>query len=237
MNALEGRTGTPQLPPLTAEALRRAIEPIRERILTLCKTAEAEKTADPKHADGVGRRLLEQTKPPLTVLDTLLPQNHPSCEHAHDEVALCVLGCMVAFGNAVADWKIIVKIVRQAFSVAASESARARLKENLKVAEGNLELATCWFCKTRPADDASAVEVEMYGEVTRTPTALGINVQWRHTKIKVPRCTECKSGHTSVIRALFGRDVRPESEKTKFPAVEQLKAQGWAFGSKPPGVQ
>jgi hypothetical protein len=56
---------------------------------------------------------------------------------------------------------------------------------------------TCWFCERRPPEAAAAVDVKMFGEVSRTPhpDLPSTRVQWQTVSLKVPRCAPCKAGH------------------------------------------
>lgn len=183
------------------EALRRAVQPIRERIKTLCKAAEPEADGDPVHADGVTRRLLEQARPLLGVLDALLPAGNPTRDGAHDEVALRALACQIQFGNKTENWKVSLELLEQTLPIAASESARGRIEENIKTVKGNLDYqlqyGTCWFCKQSRPEDAAVAEVKMHGNVIRTPTGEG-QIQWQNLTVKIPRCSRCKSAHARV---------------------------------------
>jgi len=180
------------------EALRRAVAPIRERIKTLCKTTETEANADPAHADEVTRRLVAQTKPLLDVLDYLLPSGNPTRDSMHDEVAIRALQCQIAFGNKTNNWKISLELLELALRITVTESVRSRIKENRDIVKNNLEYGMCFFCKEFPGDDDAAVEVKMYGDVTRQPTFTGTRIQWRTATLKVPRCARCKSAHGRV---------------------------------------
>jgi hypothetical protein len=181
------------------EALARAVAPIRERIKSLCATAEPEADARPEHADQVTRRLMDQTRPLLDVLDCVLPSDSSTRTAAHDEVALRALACEIPFANKSENWKVALELLELAIPLASSESARARLQENLKTVQGNLEyqeeFGTCWFCKERPAERGAETEVKMHGNVTRTPTWQGTHIQWRTSTISVPRCHSCKEAH------------------------------------------
>jgi len=119
------------------EALEIAIAPVRERIQSLSKTAEADADAEPVHADRTTRRLLEQCQPLLMVLDALLPPGHVVRDAAHDEVALRTLGCQFSFGKKTENWKTSRELLESVLPVVASASARARIEENLRILKIN----------------------------------------------------------------------------------------------------
>lgn len=186
------------------EALRRALEPVRDRIQTLCKAAEAEGDKDVEHADRVARRLQQQAGPLLEVMDRLLPAGNPMRDGVHDEVALRALGCQIQHGNKTENWKTSKDLLEMTLPMAASESAKGRIQDNLRIVTANLEsqqmFGTCFFCKQNKADDAVGIEVKMHGEVVRTPTFQGTRITWKHGSIKVPRCGECRVAHDSQIK-------------------------------------
>lgn len=130
--------------PAVDQALREAADPLRERIQTICKTAEADANADPVHADQVTRRLVDQTHPLLSALDTLLPAGHTLRDASHDEVALCALTCQVSFGNKTENWTVSLELLEMALPVAVSESARERLKENIRIVKDIAKQRNGW---------------------------------------------------------------------------------------------
>jgi hypothetical protein len=180
-----------------AEALRRAVEPIADRIRTLCKTAEPEADAKPASADKLARRVLDQSKPLLAALDLLLPKEHPTRVGSHDEVALRALACQISYGNHTKDWDGSEALLNDALPIAHSESARQRIQENLNIVKGNQKFGTCWFCGTAKAEDGCERDVKLHGNVTRTPNYFAgtVQVQWQKLTIGVPRCGGCKGRH------------------------------------------
>jgi len=126
------------------EALRIAVQPVRDRIEILCKAAEPDADADPMHADKVARRLLEQARPLLTVLDCMLPSDNSTLIHAHDEVALKTRSCQITFGNKTENWKRSGELLEQALAVAISESARIRIEDDLAIVRKNAESNVGW---------------------------------------------------------------------------------------------
>jgi hypothetical protein len=193
-------SGFPQ--PAIDEALRQAVEPIRERLKTLCKAAEGEAAADPAHADQVARRLLDQARPLLAIVDCLLPSRNPTRDGAHDEVALCALTCEIAFGNKTENWKVFLELLERTLPLAAGESARTRIEENIRVVKENIEVGTCWFCGKAPTHDSASINVNMYGDVRTEFTGMGTRTTWKYGSVRVPRCATCKRIHA--FRGLNG---------------------------------
>ena len=188
-----------RMAPVANEALLRATAAIRERIQTLCRTAEPEAAADPVRGDEIARRLISQTAPLLAILDLLFPAHDLHRTTARDEVALRALGCQISFGNKTEKWPESEAMLREAITIAASDSARARIQQNLNIVQANRQHAelfgTCWFCRSNAPVDAAAREITMFGEVTRTPILGGTRIGWRNSKLQIPRCARCKEAH------------------------------------------
>lgn len=187
--------------PLAGEALRHAALPLRDRVKALCRAAEPEAAKEPRHGDSVARRLIEQTAPLIAALDMLFPGGDPVRAGARDEVALCALACQISFGNETKNWKASRDLLDLVLSVAACESVRSRISENLRIVTENLEYQakyeTCWFCGRNPSASTAAVEVKMHGNVQRHPDYIRnqVRITWQHMTVKVPRCTMCKAAH------------------------------------------
>ncbi|MGA2032914.1 MAG: hypothetical protein ABSG68_11690 [Thermoguttaceae bacterium] len=193
------------------EVLRRAVEPIRQRIKLACQAAQASADAEPEHADQAAQRLLGQTRPLLNVLDSVLGTGHPIRDGAYDEVALTALRSQVAFGRKTENWEVSLQLLRQALPLAIGRSVRSNIEENIRIVEGNLQnrqtFGTCWFCKTRRPDDSAQIEAPMHGNVRRRvvgreyiPGGIRTNYQvtWQQATVRIPRCCECKKNHTMI---------------------------------------
>jgi len=191
------------------EALRQATQPVRDRLKALCRAAEPEADRDVVHSDQVVLRLVHEAQPLLASLDCILSPGHATREGAHDEVALTGLRCQIAFGNKTENWKVSSQLLGMLLPIAASQSARARVEENLKIVKGNLqyqeEYGTCWFCKRNPPVPTVAAELVMHGNVKRQYG----RVQWQTLTLKIPRCPACNSAHSrgkgfATLGALLG---------------------------------
>ncbi len=125
-------------------ALRRVIEPIRERIKLQCRKTETEGKADPIQAGNIAQQLIDQTKPLLAVLDCLLPGGNPIRDGIHDEIALCAVACQIQFGNKTENWKLSSEILKLSRSLAVSEAVKIRINENAKIVQENADLGNTW---------------------------------------------------------------------------------------------
>ncbi|MFZ5517074.1 MAG: hypothetical protein ACOY90_10575 [Candidatus Zhuqueibacterota bacterium] len=75
------------------EALRMAVDPVRQRIKMLCKNADDQAKADPLVAHEVAIRCHQQTRPLLASLAEVLNADNSTLQAARDEVALQLLTC------------------------------------------------------------------------------------------------------------------------------------------------
>ncbi len=180
------------------EALCLVLKPVRERLNLMCKKAGEQAEADPPHADKVVRSLLADTRPLLAIVDNLMPETSLTRVNIHDEVAITALQCQIVYGNKTEDWRVSIGLLELTLPVAASDSARDRIKENIRIVKENMSYLTCWFCGERDSKDASKVEVKMYGEVERIPIWGGVQIRWKSGTFTVPRCPVCQSAHKAL---------------------------------------
>jgi hypothetical protein len=177
------------------EALRRATQPLRRRIMDLCQHAREQGKDDARHANVAACNLLEQTAPMLKALDCVLPEGHATREAAHDEVALGAFSPVIDYGNETEDWVETRRLLDLVRAAAASASTRNRIDQNIATVDGNVAIGRCHFCEQGQADDACPIEIAMHGDVQKFPIPGGTRTTWRHMKVKVPRCAQCRQVH------------------------------------------
>ncbi|MEA3401469.1 MAG: hypothetical protein U9R79_09550 [Armatimonadota bacterium] len=184
------------------EALSRALRPLRDRVKSLCQQARTNSDADPAGGDAVVQELIHGTRQPLRIMDYMLPRGNPMRQAAHDEVANAALEVQVKFGRETEDWQRSEELLKSAAAVAEGQATRERLEDNLNTVRENARykrlVERCFFC-TRAADDGAELEVQMYGNITRTPTLEGTHVEWQKAVISVPRCNRCKKAHGKAV--------------------------------------
>lgn len=179
-----------------SKSLHTVIDPLRERIKTMCRAAEQELSVDISRGAVVVTRLLEQSLPLLAAIDCLLPEGDPLRDGAHDEVALQALSGQIGYGNKTEDWKTSVHLLEQVLPLAASASARTRLEDNLKILRENKKIGTCYFCEERPSAKSADIEVTVHGNIQRNYTGYNqVQTTWNHGTVAVPRCPECAAIH------------------------------------------
>jgi hypothetical protein len=181
--------GAPFPGALVDSVLEDALLSVRDRLTLLRKPIEDLK--DYKQADGPVLELLEKSKPLLEVMDSVLSMSSSMRTAAHDAVALTCLDAIIGFGNASENWRRCAEVLPRIAPICGTDSTRERLEHNKRIIETNVALDGCFFCEVGEASDAAKLEYAMYGDVTQD--ALQIN--WRHTKVQVPRCAKCKKYH------------------------------------------
>jgi hypothetical protein len=146
---------------LTDEALQLAVTNLRNRLKTLCRHAESQSESDPVHADEVIRHLLEQSRPLLTALTTVLPDNDLTREGAHDEVAQSILTCQIKYGRKTEDWETSQEVLEQAELIANGESVRVKIRDNIKQVKELRESGNNWCSSgywALPSDTVAQLE-------------------------------------------------------------------------------
>jgi len=191
-------------PERVQQALRRSLAPIDQRIRAACEKGDRSADADPSSGLKVANGLLMDSAASLRAIDLMLPADDSLWQGLQDELARIALRCIAAYANQTADWvgakRVLGSILRQ---LRPSLSLRQRLEESLQLLTESAETNTCHYCGLRPGAANCAHEVDMYGEVQTLPAGIGpARFAWRHIKLKVPCCTECKGHHVDHSRRL-----------------------------------
>ena len=176
---------------IAEEAKHRAVAPVRDRLKAMCLHSAEEIGNAPERGNKVASSLVRDTDPLLKTLDSLLAEGDSTRESVHDEVALQVRSCLIAFGNETADWRTVLGVAKKSLSIAESPFLRQKIKDDLETISLNVEYMACWFCGGACTDGDSSVTVMMHGNVEHVLT----QVRWQYLPVKVPRCTKCKSAH------------------------------------------
>lgn len=177
------------------EAKHRAIVPIRDRIKAICLHSAEEIVNAPERGKKVASSLISDTAQLFKTLDSLLAEGDSTRESVHDEVALQVRSCLIAFGNETENWGAVLGVAEKSLNIAESPFLRQKIKDDLETIRTNLEYATCWFCGGACTDSDSYATVMMHGNVERERVFLQTQVRWQYLPVMVPRCTRCKSAH------------------------------------------
>jgi len=180
-------------------AIKRVVDPVRNRIKIICKSYTNDSYPDPKSHLKASEKLINQTKKLLTILDVLLPGESPLREAAHDEVSLAALNLIISYvNNNGEDLERALKIIEEIKFLVLGESAGTRVRMNYNIIQKNYEYNLvynrCFYCKENIPDESSAVSVNMHGDVNKNYFTRQIT--WRYLKVKVPRCSNCKKEHS-----------------------------------------
>ncbi|MCP4612970.1 MAG: hypothetical protein GY845_30115 [Planctomycetes bacterium] len=117
--------------------IHEAVSPVRERIRILCVTLDKKIEENIELANTLIWEFLLDSKSLLMTIDQLLPESDLVWESTHNEVAKKANESVVAYVNKTEDWKEGVKLLLQAFDIAASKPLRTQIKENLNTSTYN----------------------------------------------------------------------------------------------------
>jgi hypothetical protein len=191
--------------------LRREVEPDLDRIRSISSGAEQSVESDPDRGADAARRFLDETTPLIDKVKFVLAAEQPVVQGLCDEVATTAMYCVIPYVNKTGDFAAGREVLGRALGIAATETARTRIRRNLETArrqaaiqQENLRLKrlseTCWFDKQRPAVDEEAVPRPMWGDEQREPHGYQTRVTWRSTTIRVPRCATCRQAQQRRLR-------------------------------------
>ncbi len=175
-------------------AIRRAIAPTLQRVRTMCVHTMEEVNESPERGNELARDLIAHAGPLLRTLDRFLTEGDSTRESIHDEVALQVRSCLIAFANHTEEWREALAIAEQSHSIAESQFVQQRISDDIETIGANAQYLSCWFCGQDPDADC-AITVMMYGNVQRDKGFLQTQVRWQYLPVTVPRCTRCRSAH------------------------------------------
>ncbi len=175
-------------------AIQRAVAPTRERVRTMCVHTLEEVNDSPERGNELARDLIAHIGPLLETLDLFLTEGDSTRESIHDEVALHIRSCLIAFANHTGEWREALAVAEQSLSIAESQFVQERIGDDIETIGTNAQYLSCWFCGRDPHADC-AITVMMYGNVERDQGFLQTQVRWQYLPVTVPRCTRCQSAH------------------------------------------
>jgi hypothetical protein len=177
------------------QRVERALSNIKIQIGHLCDEAEKKSADQVEQTPDCLEKLLTDSNHHLEILNYCVGRGSSLRDTSHDNVAETIRSTLVAYGNKTENWKTCEQLLTRAAALAASESQKKRIADDLDTVKWLHLTRVCWFCKDSAANDSSVVVVEMYGDVTRTPTQNGTHIEWRNLPVKVPRCQHCQNVH------------------------------------------
>jgi hypothetical protein len=169
----------------------RVADPVAAQIRRECQRVATTVQSQPERTVKAIRKLLAQTRQPLSVVDLLFQPGHVLRDGLHDEVALTVLGAAATGYGRTIKAKQAGPLLEHAVEVAATPAVKERLGENLETVEQDLMSSRCWFCQERPGVRTHRYDVAMYGDVRREWTFGGTNITWQRGVASIPRCAGC----------------------------------------------
>ncbi len=114
------------------KAIKRAIEPVKQRLKVICKSAEEEAEKNSRLAHIPAKRLIDSSSQLLRVFDILLLKDDPIREVVYDEVALSILTCQYKYRNKTEDYVTSLELLYGAEKIAKSEYNLKKIKDSIE---------------------------------------------------------------------------------------------------------
>ncbi len=174
------------------------------------EVAESERKKSVETATETGNKLVSNTKADIEYLKKILGVADYQYQTIADKLCLAIVQCGIeAFNKCkTASGEIdYVKAIRSeesylsayeyALSIAATQRAKDRAKENLDTCKHYIEnkvYYSCWFCEKNPPEETSKFEITIYKETYRS--YFPRRVQFSYVPVSIPRCSECQKIHS-----------------------------------------
>lgn len=230
--------------------------PAVRNLRTLATDASDRVDPHPEDGRGIARRLLQEAMPTLEFLDAALGKPSPTCKGIRDEVARRLLQCTVAYANKTEDWSEVENLLLYARDIAATDSVRSKIEENLRIARSNnrprFKEDVCAFCERHSPDEDAAEVVKFYRNVTIDSSRSSLSsvaCRYESTEVRIPQCRECAKTIQSVKSwSEWGQWAASRAKKSrlkkagylpKWYSVDELRGQppirmllndGWKIG-------
>ena len=127
------------------QAIRRAIEPYRSRLISTIESAERRWKADSHRGSDIIKDLHQQAAAILQTIDTVLPVGDYTRVSLHDKLADVTLDGQIAYVRKTHDWTGSIELLERALDIAESDAMKDRLKENIGTLEEQREEGNDWY--------------------------------------------------------------------------------------------
>ena len=109
-----------------------------------------------------------------------------------DSVALTIRGISIDAHNDSKDFATAESAIQIALKLAVSEELKTRLRDDAAQVTKSIQASSCYFCGVTGCKEENSLDIAMYGDVQRN---FG-GVNFRTTKVSIPRCIKCKKTHS-----------------------------------------
>jgi CheY-like chemotaxis protein len=120
------------------EETRRALSHAKDELEQLCENAEKAGRSNPKDANLVARKLLDEKSRLLRAFNYMLGAGDPMRDAANDRVAEAGRSCIVAYVNETEDWAGARSVAEECLALAEGKALRLKLEEDLDIIGRNL---------------------------------------------------------------------------------------------------
>ena len=114
-----------------AEILQEVARPVRERIGHLCRNTNSEVERQPVAGLPAIRRLIEQTRGSIALLDQILGESDATRRGARDAVGEQIRASLIRYTDATEDWETAIPLGEEALSLAVNHTQRENIEKNI----------------------------------------------------------------------------------------------------------
>lgn len=168
-----------------------------ERILQEIENSNKSRNKSADKANLIGKVLVSKTKEDVTYLRNILGEADFQYQIISDKLVLEIVQCGVDYYNSTKNDENYLKEYEYAYSIAVSQLAKDRAKENLDSCREyikNKHLFNCWFCGENLPEISQKFSITIYKENYRS--YFPRRVEFSYVDVDIPRCLNCKTIHT-----------------------------------------
>lgn len=222
--------------------------------------AQSTRKASAANATDAGKTLMKNTKSDLAYLRNILGVEDYQYQTIADKLSLAIVQCGIDafnfckipngdidYANAIRSEEGYLQEYEYAYSIAATQRARDRAKENLDSCKHYIEnksYYSCWFCGQNPPEEGSKYEITIYKETSRS--YFPRSVQFSYVPVSIPRCSHCREIHNKssstftgvlIAGAVIGIIVGAIADGYWFAGLLIGGVVGWIVGAALKGQQ
>ena len=211
--------------------------------------------ASAANATDAGRTLAKNTKSDLDYLRNILSDGDYQYQTIADKLSLAIVQCgidafnfckslsgEIDYANAIRSEEGYLQEYEYSLSIAVTQRARDRAKENLDSCKHYIEnksLYSCWFCGINPPEEGSKFEITIYKETSRSYFPRR-TVQFSYVPVSIPRCSHCQKTHSEssgtftgvlIAGAVIGLIVGAMADGYWFAGLLVGGVIGWIVGT------
>ncbi|MDY0152136.1 MAG: hypothetical protein RBS43_07685 [Candidatus Cloacimonas sp.] len=126
------------------QAKKIAINPISQRIKTMCTSAYSQAMMDTVKAIECSISLIKQTESLLATLDLFLPADDSNREAIHNEIVDTIIKIHIEYINKTEDYQASLQVLLKLKPIAIGKAAKSRIEEKIKIVEDIIDFGNYW---------------------------------------------------------------------------------------------